>query len=342
MRFFWVVMLLSQLQAMAMPLGLPLPERRPADPQLAQKIVLGKRLFFDKRLSGDGSVSCASCHQPDKAFADGLAVAKGIGQRLGTRNTPSLLNVGFNQTQFWDGRSPSLEAQALVPFLNPSEHGLPDRHALIAGLKGKPEYAAAFRAAFPLARAGITVEQASEALASFQRTLLAGDSAFDRYAYQSEKAALPPAAVRGLALFVGAGRCASCHTIGARDALFTDHQFHSLGVGLQGLGPVLGRLAARVAHGRGKDNDPADADAAQLGRYAVSFNPADIGKFRTPSLRNVALTAPYMHDGSIATLEEAVELEVYYRSAQSVQPLVLTPAEKADLVVFLKALTSLR
>jgi cytochrome c peroxidase len=303
---------------------------------------LGERLFFDKRLSRDGSISCASCHQPERAFSDGLAVAKGVRQLQGNRNTPSLLNARFNQTQFWDGRSPTLEAQAVLPFLHPREHGLHDQAGLVDALRHKPEYGAAFRAAFPAARGNITVEQASEALASFERTLLAGNSAFDRYAYEGETAALPPAAVRGLATFQGAGRCASCHLIGKNDALFTDHQFHSLGIGLRRLGPVLGRLAAGLAQSGGKGNGPDDADAAQLGRYVVSLDPADIGKFRTPSLRNVAITAPYMHDGSIATLEEAVELEVYYRGTQSAQPLVLTAAEKADLVEFLKALTSRR
>jgi cytochrome c peroxidase len=327
-----ILMLLPHLPGVAQPPGLPVQHSRAGDARLAQKIALGKTLFFDQRLSRDGSISCANCHQPERAFSDGLALAQGLG--VGTRNTPSLLNVRYNRSQFWDGRSPSLEAQAIQPFLNPREHGLSDQRALIDILASKPEYVAAFRAAFPSARNGITVAQASEALASFERTLTAGNSPFDRHVYLREPAALAPGALRGLALFQGAARCASCHLIGKSDALFTDHQFHSLGIDLQRLGPVLGRLAARV------DGAPGDHDTAQLGRYTVTRNPADIGKFRTPSLRNVAQTAPYMHDGSVATLEEAVELELYYRSTQSAQALVLTAAERADLVLFLKALSS--
>lgn len=143
---FVVLVLALHAQAIAQPLGLPAPVREPADARQPHKIALGKRLFFDQRLSGDGSISCASCHRPERAFSDGLAQAQGIGRQAGTRNTPSLLNVRFNSSQFWDGRSASLEAQALLPFLDPREHGLADARALIAALNDTPGYAAAFRA----------------------------------------------------------------------------------------------------------------------------------------------------------------------------------------------------
>ena len=311
----------------------------------AATVGLGKKLFFDKRLSQDGTMSCASCHQPERSFSDGLVLAKGIGQRLGTRNTPSLLNVAFNQSQFWDGRRPDLESQALDPFVNRREHGLRDETELIEILRGDGEYLVDFHAAFPNSPNAINVINVARALASFERTLLAGNSAFDRYSFKGDKAALSPAAVRGLALFQEGARCSTCHTIERTHALFSDGQFHSLSIGLHRLSPVLAGITTRLV--RAKENGASldqavlgDEDIAELGRFSVTLNPPDIAKFRTPSLRNVAETAPYMHNGSVATLEEAVELELYYRNTQAGKPLVLTPREKADLVEFLKSLSS--
>lgn len=326
-------------------LGLPAVPPAGTEVPSPARIALGKKLFFDPRLSGDGSVSCASCHQPERAFSDGLAVAKGIGQRLGTRNTPSLLNVAFNQSQFWDGRRPDLESQAIDPLFNPREHGLRDAQAMLAILRREPGYASAFRDAFPASADPIAIERVAQALAGFERTLLAGNSPFDRYFFKGEKAALSPAAARGLALFRNDAQCVTCHVIGAAHALFTDDKFHSLGMGLRRLGPDLARITLRLvgARERGASVDQTvltDEEIAALGRFAVTLEPADIGKFRTPSLRNVAQTAPYMHDGSVATLEEAVDLELYYRSTQADRPLILTPLEKGDLVEFLKSLTS--
>ncbi|MDB5932964.1 MAG: hypothetical protein JWQ01_308 [Massilia sp.] len=344
-----LVALLCQLPGIAgeidARLGLPPLPLAGVDASSPARIALGKKLFFDARLSGDGSVSCASCHQPERAFSDGLAVAKGIGQRLGTRNTPSLLNVAFNRSQFWDGRRPDLESQAIDPLVNPREHGLRDPQALLAILRGEPDYAAAFGSAFPARADPIDIERVAQALAGFERTLLAGNSPFDRYFFKGEKAALSPAAARGLALFRQEAHCASCHVIDTAHAMFTDDKFHSLGMGLRRLGPDLARITLRLVNAKesGASVDQTvltDDEIAALGRFAVTLDPADIAKFRTPSLRNVAQTAPYMHDGSVATLEEAVELELYYRSTQADRPLILTPLEKADLVEFLKSLTS--
>ncbi len=332
-------------------LGLPvLPAAVAASPTMA---ALGRTLFFDKRLSADGRISCASCHQPERAFSDGRALAQGIGGRLGTRNTPTLLNAAFNTSQFWDGRRVTLEEQALDPFVQPREHGLSSHRALLDRLRRDGAYLKAFRAAFPRdaatnagANAGaIQIEHVGRALASFERTLSAAGSPFDRYRYQGEESALAPAAKRGLLLFQGRAQCASCHVIGPENAIFTDNQFHGLSVGLSRIAQRLPALTTGLVQmrGQGKPLDQAvlsDEDVAELGRFAVTLQPADIGKFRTPSLRNVALTAPYMHDGSIATLEEAVELEIYYRSAESGHPLILTPLEKADLLEFLRALDS--
>ena len=330
--------------ATAGPLGLPqLDDVTSAPP--AALIALGRQLFFDKRLSANGRVSCATCHQPDRAFSDGRALAQGVNNQLGTRNTPSLLNAAFNSSQFWDGRRTTLEAQASDPLLNPREHGIKNEAALLIWLKRDARYPALFNRAFQSQRLHIQLTHVQRAIAAFERTLLAGDSDFDRYAYRNEKTRLSASAERGLVIFKGPAQCVSCHLIGQTSALFTDNQFHSLRVGLQRIEQKLPLLTQRVVQYRGADGviDSAilsDADIAELGRFAFTLQPADIGKFRTPSLRNVALTAPYMHDGSVATLEEAVELEIYYRSAESGRPLILTPTEKIDLVEFLKALSS--
>lgn len=315
----------------------------PADnPLTAAKIALGEKLFFDPRLSRDGATSCASCHRPEQAFADGIAVARGANGERGLRNTPSLFNVALQTSLLWDGRRASLESQALDPLFNMREHGLPDAQALLRLLRDDPAYLAAFPRAFPATT--IDTTQVAQALASYQRTLLAGNSPFDRYYYQHQQTALPAAAIRGLTLFRGRAGCASCHTIGEQSALFSDQEFHSLGNKLQGK-----RLAALslswlrsktmgVSYDQATLNEP---DIAELGRFLATGEPRDLGAFRTPSLRNVARTAPYMHDGGVATLDGAIELEMYYRGSRPGQPpLVLTAQEKSDLVSFLESLNS--
>lgn len=325
-------------------LGLP-PLTAPADNPLAPiKITLGKTLFQDKRLSADGTVSCATCHQPEKAFADGLPLARGLGQGLGTRNTPSLINAAFLTTQFWDGRRDTLEAQVQDPLLNPAEHGLRNAEQLVDIVRRDQKYRSQFRQAFGPDNS-ITMDNVARAIAAFERTLIAGDSPFDRHEYGHDPTALSEAAVRGLALFRGRAKCETCHQIGPTRAMLTDNRFHSLGIGFKKIEPRLAKITVTLASAEGQSIDRtilSQADIAELGRFVVTRDPADIGRFKTPSLRNVALTAPYMHDGSVATLEEAVELEVYYRGIAANRPLVLTPQEKADLVEFLKALTSAR
>lgn len=326
-------------------LGLPALPAATDNPLSARQISLGKTLFQDKRLSADGTVSCASCHQPGQAFADGLALARGVGRRLGTRNTPSIINAAFLATQFWDGRRDTLEAQVQDPLLNPTEHGLRNAAQLVDIVRRDPHYRTRFRQAFGRANGSITVENVARAIAAFERTLIAGDSPFDRHAYGHDQAALSEAAGRGLTLFRGRAKCESCHQIGPTSAMLTDNRFHSLGVGFKKIEPRLAEMTLALARSGGHNIDHAilsQADIAELGRFVVTHDPADIGRFKTPSLRNVALTAPYMHDGSVATLAEAVDLEVYYRGIAANRPLVLTPQEKADLVEFLKALTSAR
>ncbi|MBV6319865.1 cytochrome-c peroxidase [Duganella violaceipulchra] len=336
-----------QLAAQDVPGVTGLPElTMPIDNPLSPaKVALGRELFFDKRMSRNGAISCASCHQPERGYADGLRVSKGIDGRLGTRNTPSLLNVAFNQTQFWDGRRADLEAQALDPLFNPREHGLQDVQALLDVVRQDADYVAAFQNAFPIAENGITDQHVRQALACFERTLVAGDAPFDRYFFGGERLAISDAAVRGLAIFQGAARCTTCHVISNSNALFTDNRFHSLSVGLRPIASRLAEITRKLMNNKTNANQLGqtilrDEEIAELGRFVVTYNPADIGKFRTPSLRNVAHTAPYMHDGSVPTLDDAVEQELYYRSVEAGRPLILTAGEKSDLVEFLRSLSS--
>ena len=298
------------------PLGLAAPEVPPDNPAAPAKVALGKRLYFDKRLSADDTISCASCHDPARGFADGLPTSVGIRGQRGPRNAPTVLNAALYDTQFWDGRAPSLEEQAKAPLINPVEMGMPSHRAVEEKLRRIPEYKEAFDKVFG---GGITIQRVVQAIAAFERTLLSGDSPFDRYFYGGDADALSASARRGFELFRGKGRCANCHDLNPFYALFTDNAFHNIGVGMNK-----------------PDPDP--------GRFRVTGNPADRGAFKTPSLRNVALTAPYMHDGSQKTLEEVVAF--YDKGGEKnpyldggIVPLGLTEQEKNDLVEFLRSLT---
>ena len=309
-------------------------------------IPLGKRVFFDTRFSADGKISCGKCHLPDSAFSDGRTHSIGHNGAVGTRNTPSLLNVVYSDTLFWDGRATNLETQALAPLTNPLEHA-PTSNAAIAEIaRGDDTYSRDFATAFNIQPNQITGEMVGQALAAYERTLIAGGSPFDRSEYGHEAHALNAAAARGLELFRGRAKCVSCHTIGSNSALFTDGQFHLSPGGLPSSVTThlasLARKVMDVANDRSRLEQlvTTDAEIAGLGRFIVTRAPPDIGKFRTPSLRNVALTAPYMHDGSIKTLEEAVDAELYSRTTAMNYPIALTVSERQDLVEFLKSLTS--
>ncbi|HEX6899934.1 MAG TPA: cytochrome c peroxidase [Thermoanaerobaculia bacterium] len=324
-------------------LGLPAIHFPLDNPQTPEKVALGRALFEDKRLSADGQVSCATCHQAERAFTDGRSVAQGVRKQDGTRNAPTLLNSAYLTSMFWDGRRVTLEEQAGDPLVNPVEHGLADHGEVLARVRTDAAHAAGFRKTFGVAPEAIRMEHVAKALAAFQRTLVAGDSPFDRYRYGGDPTALSDAQVRGLGLFEGRARCAACHTIGEESALLTDNAFHTLGIGRTNAQPGLADRATRLALLSASERDRSiisDPEVAALGRFAVTLKPLDIGRFRTPTLRNVALTGPYMHDGSVPTLGEAVERELYYRGLESGRPLILTPLEKADLVAFLEALTS--
>lgn len=296
-----------------MPLGLQAGALRvPADnPVTKEKVELGRLLFFDTRLSKDGTINCATCHAPEFGFAEPRKVSTGIGGAQGGRNAPTVINSGFAFFQFWDGRAGSLEEQAKGPIANPIEmgHTLEGATAAIASVAGYKPY---FKAAFGDEK--VTIDRIAQAIASFERTVVSGNSAWDRYAVGNDQGALDASAKRGLALFEGKAKCSSCHA----GFNLSDGIFHNLGVGMKAAEP-------------------------DLGRFKVSAQEADKGAVKTPTLRDISKTAPYMHDGSQATLEEVVE---YYNRGGEPNPyldpkivsLGLSVQEKADLVAFMKSL----
>jgi cytochrome c peroxidase len=283
-------MLFLLAAAVTIPLGLdlylPVPE---GNPLTAEKIEQGRRLFFDRRLSRDGSIACSSCHDPERAFSDGRPVAVGVFDRKGRRNSPALINRGYGRSFFWDGRMATLEEQVLKPIQDVNEMDLTLPEAT--------------------ARVGLPAEEISRALASFVRSILSGDSPFDRF-IEGDRAALSAEQQAGLAIFRGKGNCTACH-VGPN---FTDERLHNTG----------------IAWRDGKLADPG----------------AGRGDFKTPTLREIARTAPYMHDGSLATLEDVIE---YYDRGGNrnpgldaeIRPLHLTAAEKRSIVVFLRCLNGL-
>lgn len=296
----------------ALPLGLEPEFEIPKGNFITEeKVRLGKRLFFDKRLSKDESISCATCHIPAKGFSNALAVAKGVSGESGNRNVPTVVNRVYGRTEFWDGRAETLESQALGPLFNPLEMDM-NEGLLLERLKTDAVYGKLFKEAFGDPEP--TLERIGKAIACFERTLVTGSSAFDHYEWNGEVLALSASAVRGLTLFRGKARCSTCH-IGTN---FTDEKFHNIGAGESG------------------QND--------AGRAAVTGNPSDFGKFKTPTLRNIVQTAPYMHDGSLDRLEDVIAF--YDRGGRSnpnldveMKPLELSEPEKEDLRAFLESLT---
>jgi cytochrome c peroxidase len=274
--------------AITIPLGLDLYLPVPEDnPLTAEKIEQGRLLFLDNRLSRDNSISCASCHDPERAFSDGRAIAAGVFRRQGQRNSPALINRGYGRLFFWDGRVASLEEQVLKPIEDPNEMDLPLSEAV--------------------ARVGLPPNEMARALASFVRSILSGDSPFDRYINDGDRTALTVEQQAGLRLFRGKANCTACHA----GPNFTDERLHNTGVAW-------------------RDGRFTDGGAGQ-------------GNFKTPTLREIARTAPYMHDGSLATLEEVIEY--YDRGGNQspgldpeIRPLRLTAAEKQSLIAFMRSL----
>ena len=264
------------------PLGLPAVPIPADNPPTEETIALGRRLYYDPSLSLDGTISCASCHAPQFAFSDHRPVSEGVGKKTGTRHAPTVINSAYFTVQFWDGRAPTLEEQAKGPMANPVEmaHTL---DGVVKRLQADAKYPDLFKKAWGTDQ--ITIDMVAKSIASFERTVVAGDSPFDRFYYGHDSKALSPEAQRGLRIFINAkkGNCAVCHTIDKDYALFTDNKFHNLGVG---------------ADTKGELND--------VGRYAVTKVDSDMGCFKTPSLRNLANRGRYMHDGSFPSVKDAL------------------------------------
>jgi cytochrome c peroxidase len=292
--------------------------RRPAKPPAPadnaptrMRVMLGEKLFFDPRLSGSGFVSCASCHNPALGWGDGLPVAVGEGMKKLKRHTPTILNSAYNATQMWDGRFASLEEQALGPITSPDEMNM-DMQVLLPKLRAIKGYAPLFEQAYP--GEGVTPGTIAKAIASYERTIVSGASPFDRW-QKGDRKAMSAAAVRGFALFKGKANCIACH--GGHN--FTDDGFHNIGVT-----PLAGF------------DDP--------GRFAKVPVKLMKGAHKTPSLRDVARTAPYMHNGAYATLRDVVLMydrggDVKEGLDPNIQPLGLSVSEVDDLVAFLESLS---
>jgi cytochrome c peroxidase len=300
----------AELSLEAVPLGLG---PRPLDsgkPLTAVGVKLGRKLFFDPILSADNTVACASCHRPERGFASGVSQPRGIHGRVSRRKAPTILNRAYGTSFFWDGRESKLETQALRPIEDPTEMGAKVAD-VVERLRAHKEYRPLFEAVFA---DGVSAANLGRALAAFERVLLRGDSPIDHFRRKGDHGALSPEQRHGLWLYESKGRCWRCHS----GANFTDEQFHNTGVSW------------------GKT--PLD-----LGRFEVTRQDSDRGKFKTPTLRGVVLTAPYMHDGSVATLEDVIDF--YNRGGGAnpnrdpvLIPLGLSAEERRDLVAFLKAL----
>jgi len=315
-----LLMPLGQPVQIKAPLGLP-PVPIPADnPPTAETIALGRRLYYDPILSGDNSISCASCHGPQFGFADPRQFSEGVGKKLGGRNSPPVTNSAYFTVQFWDGRAPSLEKQAEGPVQNPVE--MANTLATVEQrLNADPSYQAEFAKAW--GPGPITYEMVEKSIASFERTVLNGNSPFDRWKYGHDEKAVDDSVKRGFVVFTSPkkGNCAACHTVGEQYALFTDNKFHNIGIGTD-----MGQFT-------------------DVGLYAVTHNEADKGKFKTPGLRNIGATAPYMSDGSLKDLKQVID---FYIGAGNSNPNLdkeihvldfLTGQERADLQAFLNSLT---
>ena len=299
------------LPVSAVPTGLPaLPE--PNDnAATAAKVALGRMLFMDRRLSHNNTLSCAMCHVPEQGFtSQELRTAVGVEGRSGRRNAPTLYNVAYVEQLFHDGREFSLENQVWGPLLSSNEMDNPSIGYVIEKIKVLPDYRGRFEAAFE--GHGPDMLRLGQALAAYQRSLLSANSRFDRWYFQQEPTALSTEEQAGFALFTGKARCIACHLAGSKAALFTDQGFHNTGIGFANSMGLSGTHHVQLAPGVFVEVDDTalanfEARPADTGRYEVTLDPADSWAYRTPGLRNVALTAPYMHDGSLSTLEEVVD-----------------------------------
>jgi cytochrome c peroxidase len=300
--------------SMTLPLGLQAAAAYVPDdnPMNDDKVALGRFLYFDTRLSKDMTIACATCHIPFHGFADPHRTSVGVDGKLGVRNSPTVINRLFSAEQFWDGRAADLERQAHGPLTNPVEMAMGSHDEVVARVRAVPGYAPLFKKAFGADT--IDLDRIGKAIAAYERTVVSGNSPYDRY-QAGDKDALSASAVRGMELFNGKANCKTCHS----GFNFTDESYNNIGVGTNKPTP---------------DN----------GRFDVTKAAEDRGKWKTPTLRNITQTAPYMHDGSEGTLTEVIEF--YDRGgnanpnlSKEMRPLKLSAQEKRDLVAFLEALT---
>ncbi|MHB1076810.1 cytochrome-c peroxidase [Thiobacillus sp.] len=331
------------------PLGLPSLVIPASNPLTQEKIDLGRHLFMDRRLSHNNTLSCGMCHVPEQGFTSHeLGAAVGMEGRSHRRNSPTMFNVGYQRSLFHDGREPHLEDQIWGPLLTKNEMDMPAIGYVVEKVRQLSEYKGMFEAAF---NGPVTAERIGQAIASYERTMVSGNSRFDRWYYGGEKNALNATEQRGFQVFMGKGRCFACHSVSEKSALFTDHKFHNTGLGWERTmfperTTYRVQLAPNVfvdvnAQHLTKSSEPPLPD---VGRYEITYNPKDSWAYKTPILRNVELTSPYMHDGSLRTLEEVVD---FYDKGGIDNPeksplivrLNLTPDEKSALVAFLKSLT---
>lgn len=312
------------------------------------RIELGRKLYFDARLSADGTVSCSTCHDVTRSFTDRRPVSEGIREQLGQRNSPTTMNAALLQTQFWDARARTLEDQAKLPILNPIEMGMPDEKAAVAAIAGDPEYKRMFEAAYGRP---VNYEDIGRAIASFERTLIFLDSPFDRFLAGDSKA-ISDSAKRGWVLYNGKARCVTCHPVNASSPLGSDNRFHNIGVSArhQNFEGLAFKALAALEKDPSLENIEKLAlgtELSELGRFLVSRNYSDIGGFRTPQIRNIGITAPYMHDGSLQTLWDV--MDHYNKGGEpnlyldgGIEPLALSEGEISDVIAFMLTLTDVR
>ncbi|MEE9345752.1 MAG: cytochrome c peroxidase [Methylococcales bacterium] len=331
------------------PLGLPVVPVPDNNPVTTAKINLGRKLFFDRRLSLNKTISCAMCHVPQQGFSSNeMKTAVGIEGRTVSRNTPTIYNVAYYTTLFHDGRETTLEQQVWSPLLAHNEMANPSIGFVLNTIKSSADYDGLFEQAFGKVPG---METVGMALASYQRTLNSANSRFDQWFYGQNNQVLNTSEKNGYEIFIGKGGCVGCHLISADSALFTDNQFHNTGVGYaeaMQTAPEQHRIQLAPGVFAEVDADIVDSvsesTANDLGRYAVTLDPSDRWKYRTPSLRNIALTAPYMHNGAFETLQQVV---TFYNKGgarnpeldSAIKQLKLDVAEQADLVAFLRTLT---
>jgi len=286
----------------------------PADnPLTPEKVALGRQLFFDKRLSGDGSRSCYSCHVCEKGLTDGLPKAVGAFNKPLPRSSPTLWNIGYHKEFYWDGRSPSLEKQGLAAWKGGNMGAEATLEQIVAKINAIEGYQAQFQKVFG---GPATQDNIVQAIAAFERSIISGDTLWDRW-QAGDESAVGEDVKRGWEIFDKKAKCTNCHA----GVLFTDLQYHNVGIGM-------------------------DKPEPDVGRLKVTNRPEDTGAFKTPTLRDVAESAPYFHDGSAATLEEAVDIMLgggqdnKYLDRRNLKKVTLTPAEKQDLLAFLRALSA--